>query len=231
MIDAAQTAFGHMDFAAPPQGAVLSCPRKTTSLPDGAVLALPSGDWMATTQDLPLAQDAKALKEAARALWATGILDHEELALRCHQESEEAWPDAPHRISDESKLLLSHLDRDWHKRIRLSNRISLAGALDPALALWPADGTIPFSLPIFVENQQELLSRLQDERIFATALWPDVERDPEKHPLADWVASHLVSLPIDQRHEEADMLRVAKAVNRWASPAYQAERPPSMMMF
>ncbi|MEK9662655.1 MAG: hypothetical protein VW644_13150, partial [Alphaproteobacteria bacterium] len=40
LVDAAQTAFGHLHLAVPANGAVLSCPRKTLDLPDGAVLAL-----------------------------------------------------------------------------------------------------------------------------------------------------------------------------------------------
>src|SRR5262245_20984140 len=43
VVDAAQTAFGHVDYAPPRGGAVLSCPRKTTALADGAVLRVAAG--------------------------------------------------------------------------------------------------------------------------------------------------------------------------------------------
>lgn len=233
VIDAAQTAFGHMDFAVPPNGAVLSCPRKTTGLPDGAVLALPGVEN--GTGDLPVAQAAKALKDAARALWATGSIEYEDLALRCHRESEAAWPDVPHRMSETSEVLLRFLDPDWHKRKRLQNWTSLRAASKAELAIGLPPDFTPFSLPLFVENQQELLAYLRENRIYATALWPDAERDPSKHPLAEWCATRLVSLPIDQRHDEEDMLRVAEAVNLWAKPAtrppHQAVNPPSMTIF
>src|SRR5262249_45637927 len=79
-------------------------------------------------------------------------------------------------------------------------------------------GPAPFSLPIFVGDRDELLDRLAAARIFATALWPKAERDRSRHPAADWCARHLVSLPVDQRHDGADMQRIAAAVNAFARP-------------
>jgi len=217
VIDAAQTAFGHMDFPLPPRGAVLSCPRKTTSLPDGAVLAVGEEvDGLSAIASLAVALYPQAMQQAARALWATASIELEKEALRFHRLSEASWPNEPHRMSPESRVLLSHLDRDWHVRTRRANRASLISALRPDLPLWASAEGSPFSLPIFVDNRDELLNCLMDSRIFASALWPDAERDSRRHPIADWCARHLVSLPVDQRHDASDMQRIACVVNESA---------------
>jgi hypothetical protein len=215
VIDAAQTAFGHIDFAAPPGGAVLSCPRKTTTLGDGAVLALDRPVESGPLAGLPVAASAAAMKLAARALWATGRPELEAEAVAHNRESEGIWPSEICRMTNESRLLLQCLDVDWHRARRRHNRAVLVGALGEELPIWAETGGTPFSLPIFVGNRAALLTHLRDARIFATALWPDA---PCGTPGADFFAEHLVSLPIDQRHEEADLHRIAAAVLDVAKP-------------
>jgi hypothetical protein len=201
LVDAAQTAFGHVDFMVP-RSAVLSCPRKCTELADGA----------ADLDELPVATAAAALKAAARALWATGNPDLESQAVILSRKSEEIWPNTPHRMSDSSRALLERLDREWHASVRRRNRSILMDRLRGRVPLWPvADGT-PFSMPIFVSNRDLVLGYLHDHRIFATALWPDARHDPARHPVAAWLAQYLTNLPVDQRHDENDMERVAAAV-------------------
>ena len=40
LIDSAQTAYGHLEYSVPKNGAILSCPHKSLSTNDGAVLAI-----------------------------------------------------------------------------------------------------------------------------------------------------------------------------------------------
>jgi hypothetical protein len=224
VIDAAQTAFGHLDFASPAGGAVLSCPRKTTGLSDGAVLALGRG-LSGDGPTLAAPRAPAAAKAAARALWALEDEALEPEALRLYGLSEESWPDAPCRMSDEAQALLGHLDPIWHNATRRRNRDALAAGI-AGLAVWSADAPAPFSLPVFVANRAELLGRLREARIYASALWPDARHDAARHPTAAWLAAHLVSLPVDQRHDLDDMARVADAVN---ATALAAPPPPEAL--
>jgi hypothetical protein len=73
-------------------------------------------------------------------------------------------------------------------------------------------------LPVFVRDPGALIAELKTQRIFAARLWPDSERDPARHPAAAFMVSHLVSLPVDQRHEVSDMKRIAAAVMHGAVP-------------
>ena len=229
VIDAAQTAFGHHDFCPPPGTATLSCPRKTTALSDGAVLALGKG----ITSDrriaaLPVASEAAAYKHAARALWTAHRPDLEEQAIELNRRSEQSWPDGPHRMTDELRVLLERLDAHWHRTVRRRNRRMLAGALANRIATWASDKGTPFSLPVFVRDPTMLLAKLRERGIFANALWPNAEHNASRHPAAAYLSRHLVSLPVDQRCNENDMALVAAATLRFAGhpapppPAYSA---------
>ena len=226
VIDAAQTAFGHRDYSPPPGGATLSCPRKTTALPDGAVLALGSGLTARAPNEPPIPNVATAWKHAARALWATCKPEFESEAVKLNHMSENAWPDKPHRISDSSRILLEHMDWRWHRIIRRRNRRLLAGLLAGQIPTWRSDRGTPFNLPIFVREPAALIDQLKEQRIFATALWPDSEHDPDRHPAAAYMVRHLVSLPIDQRHDQNDMSRLGAAVLHAAAPP--PPPPPSL---
>jgi hypothetical protein len=220
VLDAAQTAFGHSDFAVPSGGAVLSCPRKTTSLADGAVLAVEPG--FATSSDtaaLPTADYAAGMKLAARGLWATQRPELERQAVECNGASETNWPERICRMSDASRAILERLDPAWHRDTRLRNRAYLAAKLQSAVPSWSVDAGTPFSLPVFLGNRRAFLSALHAARVFATPLWPDAPCNAERHPVASWFAEHLVSLPVDQRHSLADLDRVAAAALQAAEPA------------
>jgi hypothetical protein len=230
VIDAAQTAFGHVEFMPPEGGAVLSCPRKTTELADGAVLAVSRTTLgtVADIQHLPVATLAATTKAAARALWATADVGLEEQALAYNRRSEDSWPNTPHRMTDQSLALLERLDRNWHSTTRRRNREALVAALQNRLPIWAVEDGTPFSLPVFVSNREAVITQLRAQRIFATTLWPDAWLDPQRHPAAAWIAKHLVNLPVDQRHDESDMHRIAEAV--MASAQVPSIRPPKPLL-
>lgn len=214
VVDAAQTAFGHIDFQPPPGGAVLSCPRKATAIGDGAVLILDGADEADVTAvaALPAALQSAEIKRRGRRLFACG-LKHEAEALALVRAAEKLLPGSPHRISDESRDELSRIDRTAHAEIRKCNHKRLMQRLGDALpAAYLGEGT-PFAHPIlFSGDRSAFLGRLHQRRVFATPLWPDARHDPVRHPIADRFAKELVLLPIDQRYGVADMDRLAELV-------------------
>jgi hypothetical protein len=223
IIDAAQSAFGHVEFTPPAGGAVLSCPRKSTSLTDGAVLAVSTMIGACEEIDkLPVAVFSAAMKAAARALWATEDGSLEQQAITYNRASEESWPDSPHRMTDQSLAVLQRLERGWHIEKRRHNCNVLAQSLPENLPAFRGVGGIPFSLPVFVADPTTTLSELHRRRIFASRLWPDAEYDPKRHHAAAWIAEHLVSLPIDQRCDADDMKRISVAIAEAAEPPSQA---------
>jgi hypothetical protein len=212
IIDAAQTAFGHLHFEPP----VFSCPRKRLAINDGAVLRLVGGSqYRSQLKNLPIPELAPGLKASARELWA---IDDDENAFKLHEMSEESWPDVPMRMTDESLEHLECTDQSHHILTRKNNYSSLVKALNYPFAeadRAPSEEAfirgVPFSCPLMVPNPEPLVAALAKERIYLTRLWPDTEHSLE-HQRAAQMAAHLVSLPIDQRHNEEDMHRLAATI-------------------
>lgn len=214
VVDAAQTAFGVLDFACPPDGAVLCCPRKATALADGALLALDhctAADALSVAA-LPEAALAAAQKSEARRTFALRDEAKEAEALRLAVRSEENLPWLPHRMTDASLAQWLALDAAEHRHRRTRNFATVDKALGRAVERLVLPEGTPFSFPILVPDRDLLLGALRQRRVFATPLWPDSLCDSSQHPIAADLTRRLLSLPIDQRYSEADMLEMTEVV-------------------
>ncbi len=219
VIDAAQSAFGALDFAVPPGGAVLSCPRKAMAVGDGALLALESAqdEEREAIAALPTADAPAKAKQAARALFAAGELEREAEALALAHLGEASFPAEPRRMTDASCDVICRADRDAHRARRRANAARLAECLGDEAELvfddnFTAPPAVPFNFPILHGDGARLLGDLRARRVFATPLWPDAVHDPARHPRAADMARRLVALPVDQRYGAADMERLAELV-------------------
>ena len=214
IVDAAQSAFGHLDFAPPAGGAVLACPRKALALGDGAALRLgnmPAPDHRAI-EALPLADEAARLKQAARDLLALKDPDREVEALDLVEKSEKALPDHACRMTERSRDLLMRTDRAHHVRCRSVNAAALDSELSELECLLPPGPGTPFAWPFAARDRDALLSRLHARRVFATPLWPGAAPRGSAHPRARRMSDGLVALPVDQRYSPGDMCRMAELV-------------------
>jgi len=219
VIDAAQSAFGALDFPVPRGGAVLSCPRKAMAVGDGALLAVERGNEQerAAIASLATAEAPAQAKQAARALFAAGELEREPEALMLARRGETSFPPEPRRMSDASRDLVCRADRATHRERRRANAAQLAVGLSDSAELvfdsdFAAPPSVPFNFPILHDDRARLLGDLRARRVFATPLWPDAVHDPARHPRAADMARRLVALPIDQRYGAADMDRLAELV-------------------
>ncbi len=214
VIDAAQSAFGHLEFAAPEGGAVLACPRKALALGDGAALRLGQTEAQdqAAMAALPVAAEAAQLKQAARNLFALMDPARESEALALVEKAEAALPDHACRISDASRSLLLRIDARQHASRRLANATILNSELPQLESVLPAGPGIPFIWPFVSQDRSALLSRLHAQRVFATPLWPDAAPRDSAHPRARRLSNELLALPVDQRYSPDDIVRMAALV-------------------
>lgn len=222
IIDAAQTAFGHEDYAAPEPGAVLSCPRKACALGGGAFLRLNKvtdvdRDSVAA---LPDAAAAAAQKRQARALFRTGDPADESAARDLVHESEKTWPDTPHRMDEVDRALFLTINGQRHRLRRRVNAARLMARMTSIDITFPAvlagQHGVPFNFPVLLPpaiDRANLLTRLQDRRVFATPLWPvvggEIGGDARDYPITATYCKRLVALPVDQRFETEDMDEIA----------------------
>jgi len=204
LVDASHTAFAHTQR--PVGVAILSSPRKNTALPDGAILRF-EGGLRSMTDDLPMALQSVAYKTTARTLWYNA---NNELALWYNGLAEDAWPTEPCRMSPESIWKLEHMDIEWHETRRINNYQILKSEL-VGIPYHKVNG-VPYCYPILVSNRDDTLEVLHYDRIYATRLWWDAKFDRDRFPVAAKYADQLICLPVDQRHTDSDMQRIAATV-------------------
>ena len=87
---------------------------------------------------------------------------------------------------------------------RRANYARLREALVP-LGVFPVctlpEGGCPLTLPILVEDRDEFRRYLMQHHIYCAVHWPFDGTQPENRPLAQYMAAHMISLPIDQRYD------------------------------
>lgn len=74
-----------------------------------------------------------------------------------------------------------------------------------------ADGA-PFSLPIMIENRDELQGALARKGLYAPVLWPLCDEARKVCPVSAEMADKMLSIPIDQRYDYDDMEDIAKII-------------------
>ena len=69
-------------------------------------------------------------------------------------------------------------------------------------------------LPILTEQRDALRSCLMDHKIYCAVHWPFDGIQAAERPLAQELAAHMISLPIDQRYDAAHMAYLFDILNR-----------------
>jgi len=121
-------------------------------------------------------------------------------------------------ITDLSVKIQNNLDVDALKKARRDNYKVLCEGLrdNPSIKiLWPdfPDGVVPLYFPFIVGDRIKMQSILREHSIYAPIIWPkpdnlEVERETE-----NYLYSHLLCIPVDQRYDNDDMQRVIKVIN------------------
>jgi hypothetical protein len=73
-------------------------------------------------------------------------------------------------------------------------------------------GNVPLVYPYLVQNGNEIKRKLNERRIFIPTYWPNVLVTTKKDSWEYFLTDNLISLPIDQRYGESDMLLIIKSL-------------------
>ena len=216
IVDAAQSAFGHKEFSLPPGGAILSCPRKTLAIPDGAILKISNLEEYDKqyVNNLYEATESVLKKQEARLIFSKKDISSELQGLALARESETALPDKACKMSKISQRHIQLVDAKEYKRKRTINALTLRETLPSLESLLPNTYGTPFNWPFMLKNREKIIKKLEEKRIFATPLWPDIVTDDQKWPQAYRMSRELVALPIDQRYTKEDMILMGDMVKK-----------------
>jgi hypothetical protein len=121
-----------------------------------------------------------------------------------------------HRISQFAKKQLASLNG---KEIAFARRINMKhilGLLSGRIEMVPGierclDGA-PFSLPIIVENRDEVQKKLALNGVYAPVLWPISDKARTMCSISAKMADKMLSIPIDQRYNYDDIEDIASIV-------------------
>lgn len=111
-------------------------------------------------------------------------------------------------MSELTQALMSVFDYAFVKATRERNFGVLADALSGVNGIDVVRPEGPFCYPLYVENAQQIKSRLLENKIYVPTLWPNVLSLPQdfyEHSLA----ANVLPLPCDQRYTVDDMKLVA----------------------
>ncbi len=84
-------------------------------------------------------------------------------------------------------------------------------SIRPILGELP-DGVVPLYYPLFSEDRNSLQAMLRDEQIYAPIIWPFPDRMPSICKEAQTLYEHMICLPLDQRYDEDDMMRIVNCI-------------------
>jgi hypothetical protein len=119
-------------------------------------------------------------------------------------------------MSPLTRKILSGIDYEWAGKIRNQNFKVLHSALNESNQLSPliGKGTIsgPMVYPYLCENKN-LRKFLIENNIFVATYWPEIlEIANRSYAFEQYLAEHLLPLPVDQRYTRNDMYRVISVV-------------------
>ena len=70
----------------------------------------------------------------------------------------------------------------------------------------------PFSLPILVDDRDNVQRRLAQKGVYAPLLWPVCDQARNICPVSANMADRMLSIPVDQRYDWDDIEEISKIV-------------------
>ena len=121
-----------------------------------------------------------------------------------------------HRISKTGKEMLAVLNGESIRYARQKNMAHILDLLKEKVESVPGiekclDGA-PFSLPILVNNRDEVQQKLAKRGVYAPVLWPICDEARAVCPVSARMADEMLSIPMDQRYNWDDIEDIAKIV-------------------
>jgi hypothetical protein len=194
--------------------------RKLLPLYDGGYVAGLSARLGPTLQTSPAESDIVVFRRLAMrtksASLASGDDSKAHLELFARAEHATETRTQPARMSGDSLSLLHCLDMELIRATREMNSISLARALGQSdrfrVINCPTEDLLPSHIVLETDDVIGLREYLIGHRIYCPIHWPPSELLPRT---GSWPGRY-ISLPIDHRYRERDMLRMADSIKTFS---------------
>jgi len=202
---------------------VICSPRKFVGVPDGGILIAQEGAAMPDMELPPPPAEwwVDALNASVRRRefdLATDSKDKSWFAL--YQKVESTAPLESGRMSELSDLIL-HTGVDWLSvatRRRENYSWLLERFAEIAIYSELPENVVPLGFPIRVANRDEVRQRLFDVSIFPAIHWPVSDQIPAEFEATRRLAGEILTIPCDQRMDDAQLERMAKIMKSYIRP-------------
>lgn len=88
----------------------------------------------------------------------------------------------------------------------------LKGKIEMPKAIERAGEGVPFSLPILIDNRDELQKNFAQKGLYAPVLWPLCDEARAACPISAKMEDKMLSIPIDQRYDYSDVEEIAEII-------------------
>ncbi len=186
-------------YARPRGRASFSSPRKFLGVPDGGVAY--GVDFNPHGADYPL--DDSRNRMIHLNLRKSGEVGKGYVAFK----NAEASLDGAEIMcmSQETRRMLGHVDKERHADRRISNFTFLDNELHTVFPFYRSNDDVPMVYPYITDNSR-LRSLLIQEKIYVASYWPGVCD-------CDDLCERILPLPIDQRYGTEDMERIVEVIS------------------
>jgi len=194
-----------------PDGVIASL-RKWAALPDGGMLKTALGTGEAASDSRYAALRLAAMQKKSRYLDDFDA----ELKKACYDEFNTAAEildesPVPVKMGVEEEKLLRSIDFEKLTARRVGNSLLFKDLLRPLAESGklrfvtdkPERSTLYF--PIYIENNREVQAELAKQGVYSAVLWPIPSQAEALCPVTEYVESHILGIPCDQRCDENDV--------------------------
>lgn len=209
--------YGYVDY-------IVGSLRKWFPIPDGGYLITNEKGF---TQ--PLEENSSFTEYQTEAMYLRGMYFHnhdvlmKEISIKLNKTADrlaEQYSES-HRISDLSYNLLSAQDTQYNPNQRLINFQFLYSNIPDGIQVKKTVKDLetvtsaPLYFTVFVSNRKELQTVLAQNSIYAPVLWPVEDDRVLINEDIQYIYSHLLAIPCDQRYDTDDMKRIVAIINEF----------------
>ncbi len=184
-------------------------PRKYVGIPDGGIAYI-EGDISIEQYEQDQSWDrCSHLLKRYDLIPSDGYADFKENSHKLANQSIK-------RMSNLTQSLLCSIDFVKIKEARRQNFKELHKAfksINKLDTIHLDDFEAPLVYPLWIENGKELKSELIKQQIFCATYWPNVFEWCKEYEFEKKLANNIICIPVDQRYDNEDMLRIINIIN------------------
>lgn len=140
--------------------------------------------------------------------------DHNAAWYELYQREEKKQADGRYEMSRLSKHILQCCSIALVSQQRRKNAEKLYERLRCRMVYEALEPTfVPGGVPILTRNKTELVSHLAGQGIYLATHWPRISAPASLHPAAHDLSRSILTVPCDQRYDDADMAMMAASIN------------------